>query len=360
MTGKAAVIGLGLIGGSLGLALAHSFPELRVEGCDFDANTEKMALEMGCVHKIGTVDSITTDADVIFLCTPVSVFPSMLEQILPHCKPGCIITDVGSTKQAIAGLFEDLPNGIYGIGGHPMAGSERKGITAADRYLFENAVYVLTPGSDTPREKVQQLENLLTGIGCHVIIMDAVRHDSIVAAVSHLPHIVASALVVSLKGEEEALVLAAGGFRDTTRIAGGDPDLWTDIILDNRFEIAKRMRRFINLLESTAVSLETADGDAVRRFLETASSLRDTLPKRTKGLLPSLQDVICLVPDRPGIIGELGTWMGQAGVNISDIEVLRVREGDGGTIRMAVASEDEGITTVEVLKKQGVKAWLRS
>lgn len=359
MSVKVSIIGLGLIGGSLGLALCHSTSDLIVAGNDLDPQVMELALEMGCVHEVGSVEQIVINADFVFICTPIKFIDQVVNMIRGLCKSGCIITDVGSTKQGIVKLFKELPEGVIGIPGHPMAGSEMQGIKGADRYLFENAVYVLTPSESCPGDAVERLERLVKATGAHVIIMDAEKHDRVVATVSHLPHLVASALVSMLDGEEDATALAASGFRDTTRIAGGDPDLWTDILITNRQLMIDRIEVFKSQLDRLQDLLQVANQQELKDFLTLARDIRGTLPKKRKGLVPDIQDVICIVPDQPGIIGLLGTWLGEQGVNIADIEILRVREGDGGTIRLGVASENDSIRAVEVMKEHGVKAWQR-
>ncbi|MGE5371426.1 MAG: prephenate dehydrogenase/arogenate dehydrogenase family protein [Solirubrobacterales bacterium] len=356
---KIGLIGLGLIGASLGLNFVGTLPEARVYGYDIDPQTLRQALDIECVHETGSIEAVVRDADYIFICTPVSLIREMVAAIRPFVKPGAVVTDVGSTKQDAVKALALLPNGVTGIGGHPMAGSERQGITGADRYLFENAVYVLTPDIACPASALDGLRRLVLTTGAHLILMEPDRHDWIVATVSHLPHVVAGALVLMLQGEDQGLTLAAGGFRDTTRIASGDPGLWTDILLSNHQLVADRLDGLITRLVDFKTKLENCDRDAVHSFLTDARTLRESLPKRKRGLIPSSLDLICIVPDRPGVIGELGSWLGQEGINIADLEVMRVREGDGGTIRLSLSAPEFGPNAVEVLKSHGVKAWLR-
>lgn len=359
MTEKVAIVGLGLIGASLGLNFCHAKSPLKVSGFDIDPDTRQQALELGCVNEIGILQDVVAGAGFVFICTPISTVPGIVEQVAAICSPECIITDVGSTKSQIVKVFEDLPPGVVGIGGHPMAGSEQQGIAGADRYLFENAVYVLTPGKNCPQSALDRLSALIRETGAHIIIMDADNHDRVVAGVSHLPHLVASALVSMLETEEETLNLAAGGFRDTTRIASGDPKLWADILISNRHQLVEHLDRFIDRLADLKNRLEDADRSGLEEHLTQARNTRETLPRRRKGLVPYVHEVICLVPDQPGIIGSLGTWLGEQGINIADIEILRVREGDGGTIRLGVSAEEDGPRAVETLRSRGVKAWLR-
>lgn len=353
-------MGLGLIGGSLGLAFSSLYPEIEVAGYDRDASVSKQAVEMGCVHRCGELEATVKDADYVFICTPIGIISRMAEEIAGICRPGCIITDAGSTKQTVAETFERLQTtGIIGIGGHPMAGSEHQGITGADRYLFENAVYILTPGKNTPDDAVQALASLIRLTGAHVMLMDARLHDQSVAAASHLPHLAASALVAVLGGQDDAMALTAGGFRDTTRVASGDPGLWAEILMSNQRAVIPQVDLFIEKLLKIKGFLEDNRQEELCQFLESARCLRETLPARQKGLATCGPDIIVLVPDQPGIIGSLGSWLGEAGINITDIEILRVREGDGGTIRIAIGVEDEGGTAVEALRQRGIKAWMR-
>lgn len=359
MDNKVAIIGLGLIGASLGLNFSHAKSTITVAGYDLDADTLKKAKLLGAVHEVGTIDEVVADADFVFICTPISTVPDIIGQVIEACPPECIITDVGSTKSQIVELFNKLPAGLVGIGGHPMAGSEQQGIAGADRYLFENAVYVLTPGNNCPEAALSRLSSLIKETGAHIIIMDPNEHDKAVAGVSHLPHLVASALVSMLDTNDESVNLAAGGFRDTTRIASGDPELWTDILLSNQDLLVEHLDGFISQLCQLKTVLEEGDKLELGRHLTAARNTRESLPRRRKGLVPYVQEVICLVPDQPGIIGSLGTWLGEQGINIADIEILRVREGDGGTIRLGVSAEEDGPRAVEALRSKGVKAWLR-
>jgi len=354
-----AIIGLGLIGGSLGLALASS-PEVRqIRGYDCDPETVRLALEMGAIDTAGSLPEVAAEADWVFICTPLNQMAAVLGAIAPVLKPGCVVTDVGSTKEQVMRCYADLPPGVYGIGGHPMAGSEKRGITAADRYLFENAVYVLTPAAETPPATVAATVDLIKQTGARVKLMSPAEHDRVVSLISHLPHVLAVALVNLVAGQEEAQALAAGGFRDITRIASGSPELWEDILLSNREHISQGLQSLIGELEQLRTALADNQPAAVRSCLESACALRETFPARRRGLIPEFQEVLAIVPDRPGIIGQIGNWLGGHQINIVDIEILRVREGDGGTIRLGVPSREDAVRAVEVLQGEGIKAWTR-
>ena len=359
MASRVAIIGLGMIGGSLGLALNQA-SDVEVAGYDRDPETVQKARQMGAVNRTGGINELSAWADLIFLCTPIGTIPGLAREVAEHCRSGCLLTDVGSAKQDIVEVFDNLEaTGVWGIGGHPMAGSERQGITGADRYLFENAVYVLTPGKHTPRKAVEDLSSILSHTGARILTMDAETHDRLVASVSHLPHLVASALVNMLQGQDDALALAAGGFRDTTRVASGEPELWMEILLSNRRLLTVQLESFIDRLHYLKTVLEERSARELVEFLTTSREIREAMPSKRKGLIPTEQELVCIVPDEPGIIGLLGSYLGEKGINIADIEILRVREGDGGTIRIGVSREEDGPAAVEALLSHGIKAWLR-
>lgn len=252
-----------------------------------------------------------------------------------------------------------LPDEVWPVGGHPMAGSEINGINGADRYLFENAVYILTPPVHTPEQVMQTLCEVLTVTGARIKIMDAVTHDSLVASVSHIPHLAAVSLVNLTGAEPEKLVLAAGGFRDTTRVASSSPEVWRGILSTNRTAVIAGLEQFIDGLEQLRDALQENQTDILLEHLQKARDIRKQIPHGQKGLMPSICDVICIVPDRPGVIGELGRILGRHDINIADIEILRVREGDGGTIRLGVPTLEDGQQAVKALQSEGIKAWVR-
>lgn len=353
------IIGLGLIGGSLGLALRGTPYVKTVNGFDTNPKTVQQALQIDAIDAGVELAAGAAQADVIIICAPLRFYAGIIEEIKPHLKPGCIVTDVGSTKQAVIQLFKQIPGNIFCIGGHPMAGAEIKGINGADRYLFENAVYVLTPGDNVPRQQVDFLSNLLSATGARIRIMPVSLHDQLVATVSHIPHLSAVALVHLTGGREEDLMMAAGGFRDTTRIASSTPELWEDIIFSNRDILLDKLDGFIAHLTDIKSALQNGDIPAMHEKLSRAKTIRDLIPRASRGLMPGFSDIICIVPDRPGIIGFLGSILDQHNINIVDIEILRIREGDGGTIRLGVPSPDDAEQAVQALLANNIKAWVK-
>jgi len=348
-----------LIGGSLGLALRDSSLVARVGGVD-DHLIIAQAIAMGAIDGGESLEAEVKRADVIFISTPLGAFAGLLEQITPWLKPGAILSDVGSTKQEVMQLFAGLPDDIYKIGGHPMAGSEIKGIGGADRYLFENAVYILTPAPETPAKVLHFMEELLSCTGARIKLLDAKRHDELVGAISHLPHLAAAALVNLTGGEEDHLMMAAGGFRDTTRIASSNPELWENIIFSNQDIIVDKLELFIEQLKDLKEAIQAGDRGKLAEELSCAKDTRDRIPQVHRGIMPGFSDIVCIVPDKPGIIAQLGSILHEKDINIVDIEILRVREGDGGTIRLGVPSTEAAIHAVAALQDYGIKAWVRS
>ncbi|MFZ5651111.1 MAG: prephenate dehydrogenase/arogenate dehydrogenase family protein [Bacillota bacterium] len=355
---KVAIVGVGLIGGSLGMAISRKSLARRVVGLGRGREALELALEHGAVHGISQDYRDVDGCDLVVVATPVGSTLGILSELSPYLAHGAIITDVGSTKaEIVEGAEKILPAGSVFIGGHPMAGSEKGGISGADPYLFENAFYILTPGRDTPRECLDRLVKLVEGIGSRPVLMDPAGHDLSVAAVSHLPHLVAATLVnclFDLPGGEKKSLLAAGGFRDTTRIAAGSPEMWRDIFASNRSSVLEALKAFRARLDQFQESLESCDHDSIFQLLSRARDLKNGMPARRKGYLPALWEIVVTVPDEPGVIARLASILGGEGINICDIEILRVREGEGGTIRIAFAKETEQERAVTLLTGSGI------
>ena len=362
---RVAIVGVGLIGGSLGMAWRRKRSVDEIIGVVRDPGTIPQALERGAIDR-GTTDLAegVREADLVVVATPVGVTIEMAALLAPHLKAGAWVTDVGSTKlQVMASMERALPPGVAIVGGHPMAGSERAGIAAADPFLFENAIYVLTPAPGTPDGVVAGMEELVKATGAQPVLMDPREHDLMVAAVSHLPQLAAVALVRAVselnREHEGILALAAGGFRDTTRVAGSQPGIWKDICLSNREMILEALARYRQTLDRLEELVRDGREEELVQELSRAREVRESIPNRAKGLLPKLHEIGVVCEDRPGVIGHISTSLGAAGINISDIEILRQREGEGGTIRLGFTSPGMVDPAIEVLRREGYQAWRR-
>lgn len=356
---KVAIIGLGVIGGSLGMALGAT-GRYHVIGIDSDPVSLRMAVETRAVTEVtGDVCAGVRDADVVFLAVPVTGIIKIAEMIKDYVAPGVVVTDVGSTKRIVVESLEKIFSGRF-VGGHPMTGSEYAGIRGADQYLFENAIYVLTPSSRTDSAALDMVKTVVADTGARVLCVSPQEHDLMVAAVSHLPHLLAVSLmntVSAIAGEHpETLILAAGGFRDLTRVASGQSSMWRDIYATNReniMEVSRKLRKYLEMVEKC---LEQEDYDSIAAEMQRARQEREKIPLKIRGFLPAIHEVMVTVPDRPGSIADVTREMAASGLNIIDIEIVRVREGDGGTLRMAFKTSEEADSAQAVLRNRGFVA----
>ncbi|MBS3969074.1 MAG: prephenate dehydrogenase [Clostridia bacterium] len=357
-TRKVTIIGLGLIGGSFALALKRLFPGINLCGYDVDETALVKGQEAGIIDWFSMdVKEAVRDADLTVISCSLNQTVPMAIKAIPHMKRGAILTDVGSVKETIVTSIEAvLPGDISYVPGHPMAGSEKKGLDGADTYLFENSAYILTPTEKTAWEAVDTLLNIIKGIGARPLIMSPSEHDNQVAAVSHLPHLLAAALVNSASALRDRypdlFLLAAGGFRDTTRIASSQPDMWRDICLNNRRAILEVLEIHEGKLAEIKKSILKGDGEGLFCIFKNARENREKVPAGIKGILPELFEIVVVVPDRPGMIGQIANLLGERNINIIDIEILRVREGDGGTIRFGFLNRDAAQGAVKVLREE--------
>ena len=280
---KMCVVGVGLIGGSLALALKEAGLVGEVVGVGRGEDNLKTAL------RLGVVDSYTTDpcagvanADLVFLATPVLAIGDVVKTIAPHLKPGAIVTDGASVKQAVIDAIEPhIPNGVFFVPGHPIAGTENSGADAAFATLYRDRRCILTPTKDTDDKALQLVTELWQAAGSEVVLMEVEKHDRVLAAISHLPHMVAYALVVSGSSydryEENILEYSAGGFKDFTRIASSDPTMWRDIALTNRDALIEMMTHFEAFFAELKEDIQTGDSQKLYDFFLTSKQNRDAI-----------------------------------------------------------------------------------
>ncbi|WP_438351258.1 prephenate dehydrogenase [Paenibacillus sp. FA6] len=344
---KVAIFGVGLIGGSLALCFKNK-PDITVVGHAHRPESIDKYMSKGVVDSATlSIEEAARDADFIFLCVPVGKLEQYLTQLshLP-LKKGCIITDVGSTKASISEAAEALRfKDVYFIGGHPMAGSEQSGVEAASILLFENAYYVLCPSTNIPEHAVETLEKLLSYTRAHIVKVDPKLHDEIVGAISHLPHIIAVALVNQISDYNESNILyrrlAAGGFRDITRIASSDPVIWRDILLNNNEVMLRLLQDWNEGISSFIDMLTNSDGQGIEEAFLKANAFRNELPEGRKGMITSLLDLYLNVPDHPGIIGKIATVLGSEQINLSNIQIIESREDVPGVMRLSFRQEED-------------------
>jgi prephenate dehydrogenase len=278
---KITLVGVGLLGGSLGLAVKQRRLATRIEG--YVRRTASIA---EC-DKLAVVDHATrdltravADADLVILCTPLSQMRELAEKMLPALKPGAIVTDVGSVKGSVVEELEPLiaGAGAHFVGSHPMAGGEKTGVSAARADLFERAVCIVTPTPNSNKNAVERVEEFWKALGGRVLRMTPALHDDLVSRASHLPHVVAAELanyILSPAHPPEQATVCANGFRDTTRVASGSPEMWRDIAIANQKNLSRVLGVFIEDLQEFRLALENGDVKAVEEFFENAKQRRD-------------------------------------------------------------------------------------
>lgn len=334
MTSRSAnVVGLGLIGGSIATGLRQR--GWTVHGVDTRSSTVDRAVELGIVDAAG----LCPDALVTFVAVPVASVVGEVDRVLRSTTG--LVTDVGSVKGPIAAAIDDPRF----IGGHPMAGSELDGLDGADPEMFNGAVWVLTPCSTTDDRTLTEVGAIVRELGAEAVALDPERHDQVVAVVSHVPHLTAATLMqlaVARSEEHGALLrLAAGGFRDMTRIASGHPAIWLDICAQNRAAIVDALGGLIDRLAEIREVVERGDRTRLEATLATAREARANLPGRV-GRPEELVEVRIRIPDRTGAAAEVFTLAADLGVNIANFEVVHSVEGDRGVavILVDTASAD--------------------
>jgi prephenate dehydrogenase len=351
------IIGVGVIGGSLGLAIKKHFRSVRVVGFD-TAPVLKRAIRKGAIDTAASsLRSALACAELVFLAMPVSEILRGLPQVAKHVPAGALVTDVGSVKGSIVRRARQLfPQGNF-VGGHPMAGVELSGVEAAHPLLYENAIYVLTPihGKVTP--SVKRLAAFLEDLGARIVLLDSKTHDEVASVVSHLPQLTAVALTNVAGGRHPSgrkhLRLAAGGFRDLTRIASSKPEIWSDILTLNSKEIDRSLKLMIEELARYRALLTDGKAGALGKNFTTARRIRSNIPRTMKGFIRQLDELYVFVKDEPGMIARMTASLARANINIKDIELMKVREGRGGTFRVAFESKEQSVRAALVLSRAG-------
>ena len=352
---------MGLIGGSFALGLKRTGFTGTVVGVSRKETIDR-ALELGAIDEgwgYDQLDRALEKADLVAVCTPIKRILELLEGIAAHSQPGVLVTDVGSTKRMIMARAQQvLPGDRYFVGGHPMAGSEKAGVTAADPFLFQNAIYILVPAPGVPPTLYGEFSRLLQGLGARVLELSAEAHDQVVAAISHLPQLMATSLVnlVGRLNEESGhfTTLAAGGFRDLTRIASSPfAPVWSDIFAPNADEIGALVDRYIEILVDIRGRLQDAGLEKEFTF---ANHVRATIPRDAKGFLHTLEELLVVAEDKPGVIAEIANALARQEININDIEVMKVREGEGGTLRLGFEGAEAAERARRILADLGYAA----
>lgn len=356
-------VGLGLIGGSIARALKNYDAGIKIIAYD----TSREALELAREQKVAdvaapAVDKSFSDCDYIFLCAPVQKNDENLAAVKKIMKPGCVLTDVGSVKTAIhKAVHEAGLDGCF-IGGHPMAGSERTGFASSRASLLENAYYILTPAPGVPPEKTDAYKSLVEGMGAIPLILDCQKHDYVVAAISHLPHVIAASLVnlVKDRDDEDGLMkmIAAGGFKDITRIASSSAVMWQQICLTNTANIDSLLEDYIYALASFRQKLENRDSDALLLEFDSARIYRDSFINASSGPIKRSYRINVEIADRTGALAHIVSLLADRGLSIKNIGISHNRESEDGVLSLEFYSEDAMNHAAEILMQQGYSTTL--
>jgi prephenate dehydrogenase len=338
---QVALIGTGLIGGSVGLALRRE--GLVVRGLDRDPTRADDAKRLGVLDEVArSVAEVVAGADLVVVAVPVGRIADVVVEALD--AGATLVTDVGSAKGGVVAAVEAARPALAPrfVGGHPMAGSEQDGLDGADADLFVGATWVLTPTERTDSDAFQAVRGVVRELGAEVLAVTPDHHDALVAMVSHVPQLAATTLmdVAARRGEEHAtlLRLAAGGFRDMTRIAASAPGIWSDICVANGDAIVVALDHYLDALQQVRALIVDADDTQLLELLERARAARRNLPI---GIPPAEELVELRVPvrDRPGVLAEVTTLAGRLAVNIVDVEIAHSLEGGGGVLVLVVPAD---------------------
>ncbi|MFC4404356.1 prephenate dehydrogenase [Gracilibacillus xinjiangensis] len=351
------IAGLGLIGGSLALNIKE-IENVHVLGYDAKRSTLDYCLMNGIVDNVyDDFAEAVKLADICILAAPVSITVELIHQLnhIPLEKE-LLVSDVGSVKSQIMEAAESLTSDqITFIGGHPMAGSHKKGIQAAKPYLFENAIYVLSPTKKSTAEQLDRLKALLSPTKCKFLILDPEEHDEMTSVISHFPHLIASSLVHQARNWQSKHPyipkLAAGGFRDITRIASSNPLMWRDIFFQNREKMSRLLADWIVEMQQLKTLIDSGEKQQIQTYLEQAKDYRDGLDSKKKGAILSYYDIYVDIFDQPGALLKVIGLLAEHDISINNIEILEIREGITGVLRLSFQNKNDQQLSQAILNK---------
>ena len=361
---KVGFIGLGLIGGSIAKKMKADHPDIHIYATAHHEETVKEAYREGLIDN-DTLLPLTAfhDCDIIFLCAPVQRNLDYLSELKDIIQKDCYITDVGSTKTEIHEEVIRLGLEANFIGGHPMTGSENTGIVAADKTLLENAYYIITPTAITPQSDVEDFREFIRSLGSIPLILDYKTHDYSTAAISHLPHMIAYSLVNLVQqiddDNETMKSIAAGGFKDITRIASSSPVMWQNICASNREQILVLMDKYTALLSRLRSYIEASDEQALLDFFQSAKDYRDSLSLPNIKTESTYYELFVDLPDETGGIAKVSRILADAGISIKNIGIVNNREFEEGILHISFADERSRSKAKELLDAQGYTTHLR-
>lgn len=353
---KIGIIGLGLIGGSIAKGLKKKQDDIEIVAFDIDKHQLELALEDNNIDVYTvSIDDNFKDCDLIFLSTPINISIKVAKELSYIVNRDCIITDVSSTKEQIMKELEYLKDIIF-IGGHPMSGSEKSGYLSSSDILFENAYYIITPYENTEIKNINLLKSIINDLGAICIELTPLEHDKSVAIISHMPHIIASCLVNFVKENDnhtEVLkTLCAGGFKDITRIASSDGDLWHSIIKSNKHFVLENLNMFSSEVTKVINIIENEDKQLIK-YINDGKDYRDEF--KDSNNFPKNYEISIDVPDKPNIIGLVTTMLGKNNINIKNIGINNNREEKIYALSIVFYEMKSMETAILLLQENGFK-----
>ncbi len=353
---KIGFIGLGLIGGSVAKAIRKYYPTYELIAFDKSRETLALAVQEGIIHTAcSSIDDNFRGCSYIFLCAPVAYNTAYLAQLKDLIDSSCILTDVGSVKTSIHEEAAALGLEQNFIGGHPMAGSEKSGFANSKAHLIENAYYILTPSSGVSEEKVTAYRDFVASLKALPVILNYHEHDCITGTISHLPHIIASTLVNFVRDtdtkDELMKALAAGGFKDITRIASSSPVMWQQICLKNSGNISSILGQYIDALKEAKDAVDQGDEKALYTLFESSRDYRNSMPNSSAGPIKKQFAVYCDIIDEAGGIATIATILASNNINIKNIGILHNREFEEGVLRIEFYDEASSAKAAALLQK---------
>lgn len=349
-------LGLGLIGGSIARSIRKYHPNDTLIAYNHHYDTVELAIKEQIID-VGAkeVDDSFSNCDIIYLCMPVSLNEEYLKKIKPYLKKGCILTDVGSVKGNIHQAVKELSLEEFFIGGHPMAGSEKTGFLNSTDHLLENAYYVITPCECTSKEALECFYTLTASIKAIPIILNPDEHDYAVANISHLPHMIAAGLVNLVKQsdskEETMKTIAAGGFKDITRIASASPIMWQQICLTNQANIVKTMNQYLDYFAEVRDAVERGDETFLYDFFNEARTYRNSIPVKSSGLIAKTYVLHCDLVDEAGSLAKVAVVLAAHNISIKNIGITHVRGFEEETLRIEFYEETAMILAKKLLEQ---------
>lgn len=357
-------IGIGLIGGSVAKALRRVYHGCKIIVYNRGAKPRVMAMNDGTANiTVDKVDDTFQECDYIFLCTPVERNVEYLDTLKDIIKKDCIITDVGSVKTNIHESVSKLKMETNFIGGHPMAGSEKTSYEFANDRLLENAYYAVTPTDVVNKSYIEEYTKIISDIGAIPIRITYQEHDRVVAAISHLPHIIASSLVNLVKhndsDSEYMKTIAAGGFKDITRIASSSPEMWEQICMTNNTNISEMLGLYIDDLKTIQNELDTKNGQAINEMISESRDYRDNLDEHNNSIIQRSYSIFCDIIDESGSIATIATILATNGVSIKNIGIIHNREHEEGVLKISFYDEFSANKAIEQLERHRYKVFKR-